>query len=72
MLFAVVIEDCLQIIYQGNAPAEDDTNHESLVPHEPPPKEHRRRAIRMVLVTLIIAWVSYGLIWYVLIARFQH
>ena len=70
MLCGVVVEDCLQIIYQSNPPPEDDEIQQHLMPA--PSKEHRRRAIRMVLVTLIIAWVSYGLIWYVLIAQFQR
>ena len=72
MLCGVVIEDCLQIIYSGNAPAEEDGADDTLMPHAPPPKEHRRRAVRMVIVTLIIAWVSYSVIWYVLISQFQR
>jgi len=71
MLCGVVIEDCLQIIYAGNAPAEEDDADDTLIPHAPP-KEHRRRAVRMMIVTLIIAWVSYGVIWYVLISQFQR
>jgi len=51
MLCGVIIEDCLQIIYQSNAPAEEDDS-QPLVSHQRPSKDHRRRAIRMVLVTL--------------------
>jgi len=71
-LCGVVIEDGLQIIYEGNAPAAEDGQEDNLVEHAPPSRQRRRRAVRIVVATLFIAWVSYALIWYVLIAQFQR
>jgi len=68
MLCGVVVEDCLRIIYESNAQPDDDST-EPLMSRD---KHDRRRAIRTMIVTLIIAWVSYGIIWYVLIAQFQR
>jgi len=72
MLCGVVIEEALQVIYEGNAPAAEDSQEETMVEHAPPDKQRRRRAVRIVVATLFIAWVSYALIWYVLIAQFQR
>jgi len=73
MLCGVVVEEALQVIYEGNPPAEEEDSIEAtMVKQAPPDKQRRRRAVRIAVATLAIAWISYSLIWYVLIAQFQR
>jgi len=76
MLCGVVLEECIQTIYTtnktGDAEADASVN-DALLPGQGLNRTQvRRRAYRTAAATLIIAWVSYGLIWYVLGAQFMR
>jgi len=79
MLCGVVLEECIQTIYTTNKTDDaeaDDANasvNDALRPGQGLNRvQVRCRAYRTAAATLIIAWVSYGLIWYVLGAQFMR
>jgi len=76
MLCGVVIEECITNIYQTNRTSgdeDDEAADAALLPTaQADRKQRRRRAVRTALGTLVIAWATYALIWYVLIAQFRR
>jgi ferredoxin len=59
MLCGVVMEECIEEIYENNATEDEDA-----------PSDKRKRVVRTARGTLVIAWVTFALIWYVLISQF--
>ena len=59
MLCGVVMEECIEEIYETNK-VEDPEK----------PSDKRKRVVRTARGTLVIAWVTFALIWYVLISQF--
>lgn len=59
MLCGVVMEECIEEIYEKNNEEDPDA-----------PSDKRKRVVRTARGTLVIAWVTFALIWYVLISQF--
>ena len=59
MLCGVVMEECIEEIYETNEVEDPDQ-----------PSDKRKRVVRTARGTLVIAWVTFALIWYVLISQF--
>jgi len=83
LLCGVVIEGNLQRIYENNEHGEIETHNQALLAarnedddekNEINRQEHvtKKRANHEAIATLVIAWVTFALIWYVIITQFNR